>query len=209
MHGDLSKALAAIKPPVRHLDFEAFAPAVPRFAGTRPYAPVPFLFSVHTEREGQPPDHAGYLHETADDPRPMLTERLLAAVGQEGTVCVYSGYERRMLRVLAAAVPRHAAALAALAERLFDLLPVVRNCFYHPDFRGSFSIKSVAPDIGYDDLAVTDGNLAAARYQRALASDDGTQRQQTFADLRAYCERDTLATVELRKALTALAQSAA
>ena len=209
VHGDLSKALAAIKPPVRHLDFEAFAPAVPRLAGTRPYAPVPFLFSVHTEREGQPPDHAAYLHETADDPRPMLTERLLAAVGQEGTVCVYSGYERRMLRVLAAAVPRHAAALAALQERLFDLLPVVRNCFYHPDFRGSFSIKNVAPDIGYDDLAVTDGNLAAARYQRALASDDGTQRQQTFADLRAYCERDTLATVELRKALAALAQSAA
>ena len=95
-------------------------------------------------------------------------------------------------------------------------LPHLRNgcstccrwCATAADFRGSFSIKNVAPDIGYDDLAVTDGNLAAARYQRALASDDGAQRQQTFADLRAYCERDTLATVELRKALAALAQSA-
>ena len=90
---------------------------------------------------------------------------------------------------------------------------MVRNCCYHPDFRGSFSIKNVlpvlAPHLGYNDLAVTDGNLAAALYQRALANDDSAQRRQTFADLRAYCERDTLATLELRKALAALAKSAA
>ena len=65
-----------------------------------------------------------------------------------------------------------------------------------------------APGPGYDDLAIADGNLAAARYQRALASTDQAQRQQTFADLRAYCQRDTLATLELRKALVVLAQSA-
>ena len=213
VHGNLGNALAAIRPPVRHLDFETFAPAIPRFAGARPYDAVPFLFSVHAERDGQPPDHADYLHETGDDPRPMLAERLLAALGKEGTVCIYSSYERRMLRTLAAAVPHRAAALAALGERLFDLLPVVRNCCYHPDFRGSFSIKNVlpvlAPHLGYDDLAVTDGNLAAALYQRALANDDSAQRRQTFADLRAYCERDTLATLELCKALAALAKSAA
>ncbi len=213
VHGNLGNALAAIRPPVRHLDFETFAPAIPRFAGARPYDAVPFLFSVHAERDGQPPDHADYLHETGDDPRPMLAERLLAALGKEGTVCIYSSYERRMLRTLAAAVPHRAAALAALGERLFDLLPVVRNCCYHPDFRGSFSIKNVlpvlAPHLGYDDLAVTDGNLAAALYQRALANDDSAQRRQTFADLRAYCERDTLATLELGKALAALAKPAA
>ena len=33
---------------------ETFAPAIPRFAGTRPYDPIPFLFSVHTERDGSP-----------------------------------------------------------------------------------------------------------------------------------------------------------
>ena len=113
-----------------------------------------------------------------------------------------------MLYALAAALPHHAKALAALADRLFDLLRVVRNCCYHLDYRGSFSIKNVAPSPGYDDLAIADGNLAAARYQRALASTDQAQRQQTFADLRAYCQRDTLATLELHKTLTALAQSA-
>ena len=208
VHGNLRNALASIKPPVRHLDFETFAPAIPRFAGTRPYDAIPFLFSVHKEHDGQPPAHVDYLHEGDDDPRPMLAERLLDALGEEGTICVYSGYERRMLRELAAAVPRRAAALAAVEARLFDLLPVVRSCCDHPDFRGSFSIKSVlpavAPGLGYDDLTVADGNLAAALYQRALANDNVAERQQTFAALRAYCQRDTLATLELRKALAAL-----
>ena len=212
VHGNLRNALAAIKPPVRHLDFETFAPAIPRFAGTRPYDAIPFLFSVHTEANGQPPTHADYLHEGEGDPRPMLVDRLLDALGREGTICVYSSYERRMLQALAAAVPHRAAALGAVQARLFDLLPVVRNCCYHPDFRGSFSIKNVlpalVPHLGYDDLAVAEGNLAAALYQRALTNDNMTERQQTFTALRAYCQRDTLATLELRKALAALAHSA-
>ena len=213
VHGNLMNALAAIKLPVRHLDFETFASAIPRFAGTRPYHAIPFLFSVHAEHDGQPPAHADYLHEGNDDPRPMLVERLLDALGEEGAICIYSGYERRMLRELAAAVPQRAKALAAIEARLFDLLPVVRKGCYHPDFRGSFSIKSVlpvlVPGLGYDDLAVADGNLAAALYQRALSNDNVAERQQTFAALRAYCQRDTLAMLELRKVLAALACSAA
>lgn len=51
LHGGGTRALARLAPPVRHLDFETFAPAVPRFAGTRPYDAIPFLFSVHTEGE--------------------------------------------------------------------------------------------------------------------------------------------------------------
>ena len=209
VHGNLRKTLAAIKPPVRHLDFETFAPAIPRFAGTQPYQPIPFLFSVHTERGGQPPAHVDYLHEGDHDPRPMFAERLLDAVGEQGTICVYSSYERRMLQALAAAVPRRAAALAAVGARLFDLLPVVSNCCYDPEFRGSFSLKSVlpalAPDMGYEDLAIADGNLAAAQYQRALANANAAERQRTFDDLRAYCQRDTLATLKLREALDELA----
>ena len=58
VHGDIARALAEIAPPVRHLDFEAFAPAIPRIAGTSPYEQIPFLFSVHTERDGSPPEQA-------------------------------------------------------------------------------------------------------------------------------------------------------
>ena len=147
-----------MKSPVRHLDFESFMPAIPRFAGTGPFDAVPFLFSVHTERNGKPPLHMDYLHEGDDDPRPRLADRLIEALGSEGSVCTYSGYERRMIRELAEALPDRAGQLRAIEARLVDLHPVVRDGYYHPAFRGSFSIKKVLPALrpgmGYDDLAI-------------------------------------------------------
>ena len=208
IHGDVAGALAGMKSPVRHLDFESFMPAIPRFAGTRPFDAVPFLFSVHTERNGKPPLHMDYLHEGDDDPRPRLADRLIEALGSEGSVCTYSGYERRMIRELAEALPERAGQLRAIEPRLVDLHPVVRDGYYHPAFRGSFSIKKVLPALrpgmGYDDLAIGDGLTAAVRYASALASAGSEDRRRTFDDLRAYCAHDTLAMVELRKALGSL-----
>ena len=209
VHGDISSMLAGLTSPVRYLDFETFAPAIPRFAGTRPYDAVPFLFSVHTERNGSPPEHTDYLHEQDDDPRSRLADRLIEAVGSNGSICAYSGYERTVLTALAAAVPERAEDLAAVSARLFDLLPVVRNTYYHPEFRGSFSIKSVlpvlVPGMGYGDLAIPDGQTASVHYMQALGSTDRGERRRTFGNLRAYCERDTLAMVRLRDALGGLA----
>ena len=208
MHGDIAGAFAGMTSPVRHLDFETFAPAIPRFAGTRPFDAVPFLFSVHTERSGLLPLHADYLHESSDDPRPKLADRLIEAMGSEGTVCTYSGYERRVLRDLGEALPDRAAKLRSIEARLFDLLPIVRNGYYHPEFRGSFSIKYVLPALipgmSYDDLAIADGQTAAVRYASALVSADLQGRRRAFDDLRAYCARDTLAMVALREALGSL-----
>ena len=211
VHGDIVDALGGASGPVRHLDFETFAPAIPRFAGTRPYDAIPFLFSVHTESDGSPPVHEDYLHELDDDPRPRLAERLIEALGREGTVCTYSGYERQVLRALSAALPERAEALGAIEAQLLDLLPVVRNGYYHPAFRGSFSIKNVlpvlAPTMGYDDLVIGDGQTAAVRYALALESVDPRARQDTFDALGAYCARDTLALVKLRAALATLGRA--
>ena len=205
VHDDPRNVLAGIVPPVHYLDFETFAPAIPRFAGTRPYDAIPFLFSVHTEHDDSPPGHVDYLHDHDDDPRRRLAERLIAALGYEGTICTYSGYERQVLHALAEALPDLADALSAIETRLFDLLPVVRSCYYHPRFRGSFSLKSVlpvlVPAMGYDDLEIADGQTAAVRYARALSSADRQERRTTFTDLRTYCARDTLAMVGLRGAL--------
>ena len=204
LHGDVQRALSMLVPPVRYLDFETFAPAIPRFAGTRPYEPIPFLFSVHSDDGTPQPRHEDYLHDHDGDPRPPLAERLIHALGRTGSICTYSGYERQVIRALAKALPHRAEALAAIEARLFDLLPVVRNAYYHPEFRGSFSIKNVlpvlVPGMDYEDLAIADGRTAAARYQRALTSADAEKRQRTFDNLRAYCSLDTRAMVFLRQA---------
>ena len=205
MHGDVAGALAGLKSPVRYLDFETFAPAIPRFAGTRPFDSVPFLFSIHTERKGKPLRHADYLHESDDDPRPELADRLIEALGSKGSVCTYSGYEKRVLHELGAALPDRAKELRLIEARLFDLFPVVRNGYYHPEFRGSFSIKKVlpvlVPGMGYDDLAISEGQTAAVRYASALESAAPEDRKLVFKDLRAYCAQDTLALVALREKL--------
>ena len=66
----------------------------------------------------------------------------------------------------------------------------------------------LVPDMGYDDLPIADGQTAAARYEAALAHPDPGERARTFADLRAYCARDTLAMVRLREALALLGPNA-
>lgn len=205
IHGDVQGQLARLAAPILHLDFETFAPAVPRFAGTRPFDAIPFLFSVHREEQGNVPTHTDYLHEGADDPRPRLAEELIAALGQKGSICTYSGYERGVIDALARALPEHAAALKAIRSRLFDLLNLVRSTYYHPEFHGSFSIKRVlpvlCPDLSYKELSIADGQSAAYEYMRALEENDPEVRQRIFKDLRAYCELDTLAMVRVKEAL--------
>ena len=143
VHGDLAGSLSEIEKPVHYLDFETFQPAIPRFKGTRCYDQIPFMFSVHREVEGNELEHIDYLHEESDDPRPALAERLIDALGDAGGICVYSGFERTVIGALAADLPQYAESLDAIAGQLFDLLPIVRSCYYHPAFCGSFSIKSV------------------------------------------------------------------
>ena len=204
-------AVDSIERPIRHLDFETFAPAIPRFKGTSPFDAIPFLFSVHTEREGQTPSHTDYLHESKDDPRLKIADALIEAVGDSGTICTYGAYEQRILADLIKAIPKREKKLRAISDRLFDMLKVIRSAYYHPDLHGSFSLKSVfpvlCPDSGYDDLDIADGQFAAVQYMNAIDSEDSKRRKQIFSQLREYCERDTLATFKVRQALSRIAQS--
>jgi len=191
--------------PVYHLDFETLAPAIPRFAGTRPYDSIPFQFSAHVEQADGTVSHTEYLHGDSSDPREPLALALLDALGETGSICVYTGFEARVIRDLAAALPELAPRLEALPERIWDLHPVIRNNYYHPGFRGSFSIKQVLPalipQMSYDKLEIGDGALASISYEQALQSGDPAEKQRIFRALREYCGQDTLALVRLRGVL--------
>lgn len=202
---DLPAELSDLSYPIRYLDFESFSPAVPRYAGTRCYDAIPFLFSVHIEAAGGNISHREFLWTDREDPRRPLAEALLDACGDAGTICVYSGFERRVIRALSRDLPDLSPELDALLERLWDLLKVVERNYYHPDFHGSFSIKQVlpvlVPEMGYEDLSVTDGREASVAYENALGCDDPTLRRRTYEALREYCQRDTLAMLALKRAL--------
>jgi hypothetical protein len=93
-----------------------------------------------------------------------------------------------------------------------DLLPIVRGAVYLPEFHFSNSIKSIAPafcpGFGYDDLdGVADGGAASAAFLQLASGYLTVPREvdQLRAGLLAYCQRDTLAMVEVLRALTRLA----
>jgi hypothetical protein len=98
-------------------------------------------------------------------------------------------------------------ALRAIEGRLVDLLPIVRQNLYHPDFGVSFSIKTVgpalAPEIAYDDLpGVADGMSALATFmQIATGVLSGEEARRARAGLLAYCARDTRALIGVARAL--------
>ncbi len=206
IHGDLAAALSTVAYPVHHLDFETVGPAIPRYAGTHPYDWVAFQFSLHTQYEDGTVSHAEYLHTDESDPREPLAKALLEALGEKGSICVYTDYERKVIRRLADGLPELAPKLESLLDRIWDLYPVVKNNYYHPEFRGSFSIKkvlpAVVPEMSYEDLEISEGGMASISYEQALRSDDWVERENIFRALREYCAQDTLAMVELRRALS-------
>ncbi len=213
---ELAAALAACGPPAVYMDFETTNPAIPLYPGTSPYQRVPFQWSLHELDAAGVLRHREFLADARRDPRREFAERLLAALadGREPVV-VYSDFEAAVLRELAAAFPDLAPRLDALGARLVDLLPVVRDHVYHPAFGGSFSLKRVVPALvegfGYADLAdVADGGSASSAILRlASGADlDTAEEARLRRALLAYCARDTLALVELHRALRARAVAA-
>jgi hypothetical protein len=206
----LGEALTGFVPPIAFLDFESIALAIPVWEGCHPYDFVPVQFSCHVEDVDGHVTHHEWLAEGAADPRPALAARLVEACGSARTVVAYgAGFERRCLEHLADAVPALAPALVEIAGRVVDLLPVIRNHVYHPEFGGSFGLKSVlpalVPELGYDDLTIADGMTATLELERLLFRTD-EQRDRVDQELRRYCERDTRGLVELLKHLKHLAQ---
>lgn len=202
----LGAVLESVQYPVHHLDFETVMLAIPRFPSTRPYQALPVQWSNHVELESGELHHEEFLHREASDPRSQLAEALIASLGGEGHICVYSPYERSVLEQLVEALPSLRGSLQGLLKRIWDLFPIIREHYYHPAFRGSYSIKSVLPAVvpalGYDDLAIQEGGQAASEYYRMVfVETDWVERAKIQEALLQYCKRDTLAMVELRRAL--------
>jgi Domain of unknown function(DUF2779) len=210
----LGRALEGFVPPIAFLDFETVGLAVPVWSGCHPYDAVPVQFSCHVARAEGVVTHHQWLAEGPNDPRPALAERLVDACHGARTVVAYNAsFERRCLEHLAIAVPQLAAALDAIATRLIDLLPVVRNHVYHQDFSGRFSLKSVlpalVPELRYEGLTIADGQSANLALVRLLFEGDAHEpdvRVQLRSDLFRYCHQDTWGLVKLLERLRTLAE---
>ena len=103
---------------------------------------------------------------------------------------------RHLNKELSDLFPDLAKNLLELNERIFDLYPVVKKHYYHPDMKGSWSIKyvlpCVVPELNYKDLGtVQDGTQAQHAYFDLIGDALDENKQKTLKkELLEYCELD-------------------
>jgi hypothetical protein len=189
--------LADLGYPRYYLDFETIHFAVPIWTGTRPYEQLPFQWSCSVEQQDGTLMHREFLDISGGAPLRPCAEALIRALGTEGPVFAYTGFEGRVLRETAARYADLALSLNAIARRIIDLHSIARAHYYHPAQKGSWSLKAVlptiAPELDYGNLTnVADGGGAQLAYLEIIDPETSVTRKDELAHaLHVYCRRDT------------------
>lgn len=189
--------LNTLKYPLYFLDFETFNTAIPLYDGTRPYQQIPFQFSLHIDDGNSEVKHSSFLADGADDPRVIFAEELKKVIGDKGSIVTYNqAFEQRILTELGESFPQHKNWIQDACLRLVDLYVPFRSfSYYHPDQKGSASIKYVLPALtgkGYDEMEISNGDIASLAYltmtQEKISE---AEKQKIRMNLEKYCGLDT------------------
>ena len=209
----LQDALDAIPFPAVFIDYESSNPAFPMYPGTRPYQQVCFQWSAHLlESSESMPQHFEYLASSLEDPRAEFCRSLWEVVKDCAAIVHYTGYEITQLRAMATdGVPLASDLLELILSRSVDLEKIVSEYVYFEAFKGKTSIKVVLPALvpamSYKELLIADGTAAATGFRKMLDPNTSKEESDTLRSaLLAYCCQDTLAMVEIYRALKRLAR---
>ena len=205
----LGAFLADIRYPVAFLDYETYPCALPRFARYSPYNHVPFQFSLHTvEVPGAAPVHREFLFTEKGCPDQPFVDALVAALPAEGSIIAWNKpFEKGINAKLAERLPAEAARLEAINARFIDLMDVFsEQMVVHPRFRGKTSIKwvlpALVPKLSYKALAIQEGATASEAWNAIVTGElEPDLSDEARRNLLAYCGLDSLAMVEIWRAL--------
>ncbi len=172
MSGALPRILQGYKYPLRFIDFETTAIAVPYHAGMHPYEPVAFQWSCHRlDSPGGALTHAEWINIKDAFPNFQFAESLMECVGSEGTVFMWATHENTILGMVLRQMGERNYRNAALERwlrgmvkcdtlhpgRLVDMNRLTERHYFHPLMKGRTSIKVVC-----DALWQTNPSLRAA-----------------------------------------------
>lgn len=100
---------------------------------TTTYQQIPFQYSLHILYENGHLRHLRFLDLSGEDPSKKFSRFLIRFCDTQGPIFVYNaGFEKRVMRELAARFPDLAPALQDFIGRVVDLLPIARSRHYHP-----------------------------------------------------------------------------
>ena len=214
----ISEFLDTLSYPLYFLDFESVQPVIPKYPGTKPYAQIPFQYSLHyIETEGGALKHKEFLAEAGTNPLREIAEALCRDIPADACVTVYNNtFECSRLTELAGYFPDLADHLLRIHSNIVDLLvPFRSGWYYNREMGGSFSIKSVLPALYPDDPSLDYHSLdgihnggEAMNAFPAMESMRGEELARTRRNLLEYCKLDTLALVKIWEKLKAAAEHA-
>lgn len=179
------------------LDMEIWSPAIPNYKGTGPFEQIPFLFSICYLRNGAPV-FKHYLKPVETDSRYEFLIALLESTQEFASVLVFDkNLEQQILGKLENLYPEKKKEIGELREKLIDLAEPVQNFyFYHPKFKGNFSLKAVSEVFDetsdYSGLDIASGIVAMHKYEGLLQETNPIINEQTKQQLIDYCNADTL-----------------
>jgi hypothetical protein len=207
----IKEFLDTISYPINFFDFETFQNAIPRFDNQRPYAQVPFRYSLHILHEDGTLEHKEFLGSENSDPRLPLIKQMLNDITPTGSIIAYNqSFEITQIKNLALFSPKFSDELLALNKRFIDLAyPFQHKHYYHPNFKGKYSIKVVLPtlfpnddELDYKKLgSVQNGGEAMDTFAKLHLIKDENEINKIKKDLLAYCRLDTLAMVRIYQKL--------
>jgi hypothetical protein len=199
--------LDTIEYPINFFDFETFQNAIPRFDNQRPYAQMPFQYSLHILHEDGTLEHKEFLGDENSDPRRPLSEQMLKEITPTGSIIAFNqSFEITQIKNLALVCSDLSDELLTLNERFIDLAhPFQYKHYYHPKFNGKYSIKVVLPtlfpdndELDYKKLgSIQNGGDAMDTFANLYLLKDKSKLTEIKKDLLAYCRLDTLAMVRI------------
>ena len=182
----IKEFLDTIEYPINFFDFETFQNAIPRFDNQRPYAQMPFQYSLHILHEDGILEHKEFLGDENSDPRLPLAKQMLKDITPTGSIVAYSqGFEKGKIKDLANIFEELSDNLLALNERFIDIAyPFQNRHYYHPKFNGRYSIKVVLPTLFPNDDELD--------YKKLGSIQNDGDTMDTFANLHLIKDRSKI-----------------
>ena len=153
----LKEKLARLKGPLHFIDFETSTMALPYHRGMRPFELVAFQWSCHTlKAPGTEPAHREWINFDQVYPNIEFANSLRETIGDRGVLMTWSAHERTTLQLIAEKIEDYfpekndlAAWLRGLTvgDRIVDMCALAKEGYFHPEMKGSLSIKYVLPAI--------------------------------------------------------------
>jgi len=148
--------------PLHFIDFETSRMAIPYHKGMRPYEQIAFQWSCHTiNKPGDDPVHKEWINIEEKFPSFEFAETLMDHLGFKGSVFMWHTHENSTLKEIFSQLDKYDHKNPDLVNwislmtkmqkdqdyTMIDMCALTRNHYFHPQMKGSNSLKAVLPAV--------------------------------------------------------------